>query len=77
LFDSRAYITDNYNMSMTIYVEDTVSQDEVTIARALNIVPRPQGVRLYWVKYSKNGTFGFGNNPNAKTFGQGKFASLI
>ena len=77
LFDSSAYLVDNNNMSMTVYIDETVPLSRITLIRALGVLPSPQGVRMFIVRFYRSGTFGFSGNKNAKTFGHGRLASLI
>jgi hypothetical protein len=78
LFNNAAFVVDNFDMSLTIYVDELYSADDLVLIEALDLIPKPQGVRYkFIVSYSVEGTFGFANNPNAKGFGAGKFASII
>lgn len=77
LFDSKAFIVDNYNMSMTIYVENSVPDEKIILLLALNIIPHPQGVRIIIIKYKPKDYFGFAADPNSKGFGQGAFAKIF
>lgn len=84
-FDGGAYVVDNYDMSLTLYV----TQAYVALMRyvlALDLLPRPQGVRYKYVIMNNVGnTFGFSDNPNSKGFADkfntsitgGKFAEKI
>lgn len=77
LFDNKAYVTDNYSMSITLHIDDSVPIDDITLAIAQNLLPHPQGVRIFLIKYNSGGTFGFASDPSAKGFGEGAFAQLI
>jgi hypothetical protein len=77
LFNSQAFIVDNYNMSMTIYINDTIPAQDILLLESQNLFPKPQAVRLFLIQYEQGNTFGFAGNPYAKTFGMGKFARLI
>jgi hypothetical protein len=79
LFESKAYVIDNFDMSLTIYVDEEFDLDNVLLLDALDLIPKPQGVRYrnYVKTYNNVGTFGFSENPNSKTFGMGKFAELL
>ena len=63
LFEGKGYIVDNYNMSMTIYIENTFNFDVIQYIQQLDLIPRPQGV-LYKtiISYVDGKTFGFGVN---------------
>lgn len=68
-FGGRAYVIDNQDMSLTLYVSPSVSQDELRLIRRLGLLPKPQGVRYSFVILAEPGlTFGFANNPNSKGF---------
>lgn len=78
LFDSNAYVIDNQDMTLTIYVDSIFNENEVKFLRSLNLLPKPQGVRYKaLISFSSTATFGFSNNVNAKSFGQGRFARGI
>jgi len=77
LFSGDAFITDNLDMSMDIWISNTLDTDKIKYAKELDLLPTPQGVRLKGLyTYDTNGTFGFSLNPNSKTFGIGKFAHV-
>jgi hypothetical protein len=68
-FDGRAYVVDNLNMTLTLYVSPVVSLDRLRLIRALNLLPKPQGVRYKVVIQAEPGeTFGFSNNPLSRGF---------
>jgi len=68
-FDGRAYVVDNQNMSLTLYVSPSVSLDELRLIRQLGLLPKPQGVRYSFVIQAEPGvTFGFDSNPNSIGF---------
>ena len=77
LFNSEAIMLDNYNMSMSIYINDTIPTEDIILLLRQNLLPKPQGVRLFLKKIFPGNTFGFAGCPGAKTFGQGKFSQLI
>lgn len=75
-FDGRAYVVDNLDMTLTLYVSPVVSLDRLRLIRALNLLPKPQGVRYKLIIQAEPGsTFGFSNNPSSKGFAS-KFDSL-
>ncbi|WP_373033346.1 DUF2612 domain-containing protein [Sulfurovum sp.] len=78
LFDSKAYVVDNYDMSLTIYLDAEYDLDNLILLNSQDLIPKPQGVTYkgYVVVFDEN-TFGFAENPNAETFGMGKFAELL
>lgn len=68
-FDGRAYVVDNLNMTLTLYVSPVVSLDRLRLIQALNLLPKPQGVRYKVIIQAEIGlTFGFSNNPDSKGF---------
>lgn len=78
LFKNAAFVVDNKDMSLTIYVDEAFRAEDLLLLEQLNLIPKPQGVGYkFIVEYSLDGTFGFSENPNAETFGEGKFASLL
>lgn len=78
LFKNRAFVVDDKDMSLTIYVDESFPAEDLTLIQALDLIPRPQGVRIKnIISYEFGNTFGFANNPNAKGFGAGKFARVI
>lgn len=75
-FDGRAYVVDNLDMTLTLYVSPVVSLDRLRLIQALNLLPKPQGVRYKVVIQAEPGsTFGFSSNPLSKGFAS-KFDSL-
>lgn len=63
-FDGRAYVVDNLDMTLTLYVSLVVSMDRLRLIRSLNLLPKPQGVRYKVIIQAEPGsTFGFSNNP--------------
>ena len=68
-FGGRAYVVDNQNMSLTLYISPSVSLDELRLIRRLGLLPKPQGVRYSFVVLAEPGvTFGFDSNPNSLGF---------
>lgn len=68
-FDGRAYVVDNLDMTLTLYVSPVVSLDRLRLIRQLNLLPKPQGVRYKVVVQAEpDATFGFANNPAARGF---------
>lgn len=65
LFNGKAYITDNYDMSMTLYIDSSYDSSKLTYLENLDLLPRPQGVRYNtFISYQDGITFGF-NSFNA------------
>lgn len=68
-FEGRAYVIDNLDMTLTLYVSPSVSLDRLRLIRALNLLPKPQGVRYKVIIQAEPGeTFGFSNNPSSRGF---------
>lgn len=68
-FDGRAYVVDNLDMTLTLYVSPVVSLERLRLIRALNLLPKPQGVRYKVIIQAEPGaTFGFANNPISRGF---------
>lgn len=63
LFNSKAYITDNYDMSMTLYIDSSYDSSKLTYLENLDLLPRPQGVRYNTIiSYQEGKAFGFYSN---------------
>ena len=78
LFSNSAFVVDNQDMSISIYIEESFGSEDLLLLQQLDLIPKPQGVGIKFIStYSAEGTFGFSQNPNAVGFGTGKFASLI
>lgn len=68
-FDGRAYVIDNLDMTLTLYVSPSVSLDRLRLIQVLGLLPKPQGVRYKVVIQAEPGeTFGFSNNPLSRGF---------
>lgn len=68
-FEGRAYVVDNLDMTLTLYVSPVVSLDRLRLIQALNLLPKPQGVRYKVIIQAEPGlTFGFANNPLSRGF---------
>lgn len=65
LFNGKAYITDNKDMTMTLYIDSSYDSSKLTYLENLDLLPRPQGVRYNtFISYQDGITFGF-NSFNA------------
>lgn len=65
LFNGKGYVTDNYDMSMTLYIDSSYDSSKLTYLENLDLLPRPQGVRYNtFISYQDGITFGF-NSFNA------------
>lgn len=69
IFNGNAYAVDNKDMTLTLYVSFEFDIDRVRLIRNTNLLPKPQGV-IYEsiIQYNPENTFGFSENPNAKTW---------
>lgn len=68
-FNGRAYIVDNQDMSVTLYVSPTVPSSELRMIKKLGLLPKPQAVRYRIIIQAEPGvTFGFSNNPASRGF---------
>ena len=68
-FDGLAYVVDNKNQTLTIYVSPEVSAEEAALILQLDILPRPItfGYNII-IQAAFGATFGFSNNPGALGF---------
>lgn len=69
------WVTDNKDMSITVYVPSQVDSVRIQIMR--RFIPTPQGVQLGLAQLGSEQFFGFNDNPNASGFGVGSFVSFI
>ena len=68
-FEGRAYVVDNKDQSLSLYVSPTVSEQDLRIILNLDILPRPITFNYKIIVQSEPGeTFGFSNNAGAKGF---------
>lgn len=68
-FDGRAYVVDNKDQTLSLYVSPAVSDDELRLILNLDILPRPITFSYRVIIQAEPGeTFGFSNNPNSKGF---------
>jgi len=74
LFSGNAYIVDNQDMSMTLYLDASIDINMLQYIKQMKLFSKPQGVNMKKVQYSKSGTFGF--QSRNRGFGD-KFAPKI
>ena len=68
-FSGLAYVTDKKNMSIDLYIDDTFPINIISIILRLNLIPKPQGVRIgNVIQVSDEPFFGFRNNETVKGF---------
>lgn len=77
MFDGYSYVVDNKDMTTTIYIENSPKAYLLPYLKSLNLIPSPQGVGIKYISLVNRITFGFSNNPNAKSFGNGAFARIL
>ena len=66
LFNSKAYIVDNKDMTMTLYIDESYDLSKIRYIQLLDLLPRPQGVRYNTlVNYQEGITFGFNSNNSS------------
>lgn len=85
-FDGLAYVVDNYDMSLSLYVSPQFDIDRLQLIKQLKLLPKPQGVQYRdIVQADPLNTFGFDDNPTSKGFDDsfnaaydgGVFATLV
>ena len=78
LFNGNAFVLDNQNMTLTIYVDSQFNENDIKFLKELDLLPKPQAVGYkFIISFNSENSFGFSDNPNSKSFGVGKFAQLI
>lgn len=86
LFEGLAYVIDNKNMMLTLYVSATYNIDILTAIVRIGLLPKPQGVGYLVVQADVGETFGFSDNVNSQPFANkfdlatepgGKFANKV
>jgi len=69
LFGGLAYVVDNKDMTLTLYVSPTVDEVRLNAILTLDLLPKPQGVRYYLIiQAAPFETFGFADNDGALGF---------
>lgn len=60
LFNGKAYVVDNMNMTMTIYIDSSFDINMLLYLERLDLLPRPQGVGYNTIiSYQEGKAFGF------------------
>lgn len=49
LFDGEAYVIDNQDMSLNLYVNDDLPTDDLILIIQADLLPKPQAVRYRWI----------------------------
>lgn len=69
VFEGRAYIADNQNMSVTLYVSPSIQASELRLIMSMDLLPRVSGVTYKVIIQAEPGlTFGFKSNPASRGF---------
>ena len=69
-FQNRAWVIDNYDMSLDLYISPIYEGQYLRLIVNLNLLPKPQGVRYNQIVSAERAqTFGFGDNQYALGFG--------
>jgi len=76
LFNGQAYAIDNKNMTYTVLIEDSFVYPNLISLLGGDFLPRPAAVGIEYNTINEN-TFGFEDNPSAKTFNYGAIAQYI
>jgi len=83
-FQNRAWVVDNYNMSLDLYISPAYEGQYLRLIKRLKLLPKPQAVRYNQIVSAEpTQTFGFQDNKNALGFGDkfgesdGYFANRI
>lgn len=77
MFEGYAYLSDNKDMTTTIYIENSPKSYLLPYLKQLDLIPSPQGVGIKYISLIGRLSFGFSNNPNAVSFGSGTFARIL
>ena len=70
----KAYVIDNYNMTMTYRFDFNLTDLQKTIIQTIPILPRPAGVGIVVISLDNN-VFGF--NGSGLPFEQARFANYL
>ena len=78
LFDGEAYVTDNQNMTLNLYVSDEIPEDDLILIIQADLIPRPQAVRYNWiVQVDPETPFGYEGATNASAYDVGTYANTL
>ena len=67
-FDGLAYVVDNQDMTLTLYISPTIEIERVNIVTQLGLWPHPQAVGYKVTQANPEASFGFSDNPYSKGF---------
>jgi len=77
-FGDMAFVVDNKDMSIDLYISDSFNIDVLRTIFRLKLLPKPQGVRYNNVKLiGNNPAFGFDNNTLSRPFSSKNDASYV
>lgn len=77
-FEGNAYVADNKDQTLTIYISPSYSDDEIRLILQLDILPRPITFSYnVLIKAVPGQTFGFSENPNFLGFGDPSNPNVI
>jgi len=69
IFSGEAYVADNYNMTLDLYVTPVFNTNWLLAIEKMGLLPRPQAVRYAQIIHAVPGkTFGFFDSQNTKGF---------
>ena len=68
-FGGEAYVTDNYDMTMTLIVDPAFDVARLSVLAALDLLPKPQGVRYRSFTAAGANPFGYSSNVTARGYG--------
>lgn len=77
MFEGYAYMVDNKDMTVTIYIENSPKSYLLPYAITLDLIPLPQAVDIKYISITAREPFGFSNNPNSFGFGNGSFTRIL
>lgn len=67
-FENAAYVVDNKDMSLTLYLFPGYDSTRLQLVIDLNLLPKPQGVQYYFIEAEPGEYFGFADNSGALGF---------
>jgi len=68
-FGGLAYVTDSYDMTMTLIVDPAFDISRLTTLVALDLLPKPQGVRYRSFTVAGAAPYGYSSNLTARGYG--------
>ena len=78
LFNGEGYVTDNLDMTLTLYVSSYLPENDLILIIQAGLLPKPQGVRYnYVVQVHPETPFGYAGAPNAAGYDTGTYATIL